>query len=211
MGAPMEAEPIRTTALGEEKPPSIVFRGRFALLSRSIKRAAGTFEGKRIADFGCGYHAPWVRPLLPEVASAVLVDVSLSDALKEHPKVQAVEGGIPDALADLPPASLDIVLCISCLEHLTDPSETLAQCRRVLAPEGVLVVNVPTWRGKQILEFLAFRMGLSLGDEIDDHKMYYNSRDLWPLLRRTGFLPHNISCRPYPFGSGLTTFAVCRR
>jgi hypothetical protein len=74
----------------------------------------------------------------------------------------------------------------------------------------MLIVNVPAWLGKRVLEFLAFRIGLSSRDEMDDHKMYYDQKDLWPLLRQAGFLPHNISCRRYPLGSGLATFAVCR-
>lgn len=203
-------EPTRTSSLGEEHPPSIVFRGRFALITRSIRRAVGSFEGKRIADIGCGYHAPWTVPLLPEVASAVCVDVSLADEVKQNPKIRGVEGVLPDALVGLPAGEVEVIMLISCLEHLTEPLETLTHCRRLLAPGGVLIVNVPTWLGKRVLEFLAFRLGLSLGDEIDDHRMYYNSRDLWPLLRQAGFQPHNISLRPYPWRTGLTTFGVCR-
>lgn len=202
------AESVYVPAQGEEQAPSIVFRARYALLTRSIRAAVGSFEGKRIADIGCGYHAPWAVPLLPEVASAVFVDVSLSDELKSNPKVQAVEGGVPGSLAGLPDASLDVILLISCLEHVTEAQETLTHCRRLLAPGGKLIINVPAWRGKPVLEFLAFRMGTGLHD-IDGHNMYYNPRDLWPLLRQAGFKPSNMDLRRYPFGTGLTTFGVC--
>lgn len=84
----------------------------------------------------------------------------------------------------------------------------LAECRRLLAPGGVLLVNVPSWRGKRWLEFSAFRLGLSPADEMDDHKRYFDPRDLWPLLRAAEFLPSEIRCTRYKWG--LNTFATCR-
>ena len=63
------------------------------------------------------------------------------------------------------------------------------QCRRVLAPGGVLIVNVPTWAGKRLLELSAFRLGLSPASRWTTTSMYYGRRDLWPLLVRAGFRP----------------------
>jgi hypothetical protein len=94
------------------------------------------------------------------------------------------------------------------LEHLWDPLRTLTEFRRVLAPSSTCLINVPSWRGKWFLETSAFRLGLSPRDEMDDHKMYYDPRDLWPLLVRAGFLPHNIDVFTHKLG--LNTFAVCR-
>jgi hypothetical protein len=91
--------------------------------------------------------------------------------------------------------------------HLAHPETTTAEWRRLFGPGGVLLVNVPTGLAKRFLEFCAFRLGLSSPEEMDDHKMYYESKDLWPLLRRAGFLPHNIRC--FRHKGGLNTFAVC--
>jgi hypothetical protein len=44
---------------------------------------------------------------------------------------------------------------------------------------------------------------------MDDHKAYYDPRDLWPLLVRAGFRPSDIRCFRHKFG--LNTFAECRR
>jgi hypothetical protein len=84
----------------------------------------------------------------------------------------------------------------------------LREIRRVCAPGGTCLVNVPSWRGKWFLELSAFRLNVSPPEEMDDHKTYYDPRDLWPLLVRAGFLPHEISCFKHKFG--LNTFAVCR-
>jgi SAM-dependent methyltransferase len=122
--------------------------------------------------------------------------------------VTAIEGQLPDALADIPDGSLDAALCVSVLEHLWEPLIMLRELRRVTAEGGVCVVNVPSWRGKSFLEFSAFRLGLSPAEEMDDHKRYYDPRDLWPLLVAAGFKPHAISCYRHKFG--LNTFAACR-
>jgi hypothetical protein len=67
----------------------------------------------------------------------------------------------------------------------------------------VLLINVPTWRGKTLLELSAFRLGLSPKTEMDDHKMYYDKRDLWPLLVKAGFLPSRLQLRYHKFGLNL--------
>ena len=43
---------------------------------------------------------------------------------------------------------------------------------------------------------------------MDDHKTYYDPKDLWPLLVKAGFAPHAIACGRHKFG--LNTLAVCR-
>jgi SAM-dependent methyltransferase len=139
---------------------------------------------------------------------AVLVDLALAEDLKSHPKVTALEGVLPGTLAQVPSASLDIVLCISVLEHLWNPLSALQECVRIVRPGGVCLFNVPSWRGKRFLEYSAFRLGLSPKDEMDDHKTYYDVKDLWPLLVRAGFRPSYICCFSHKFG--LNTFAVCR-
>ena len=50
--------------------------------------------------------------------------------------------------------------------------------------------------------------GLSPQVEMDDHKMYYDKRDLWPVLVKAGFSPSRIALRYHKFG--LNLFAVAR-
>jgi SAM-dependent methyltransferase len=178
------------------------------LSARALRRNVRSYDGKRLGDFGCGYHARFARSLLGEVAAMVLVDVALADDLKTDERITAIEGSLPGAIGKVADASLDVVLCVSALEHLWEPLETLRELRRVVAPGGICLINVPSWRGKRALELSAFRLGSSPAKEMDDHKAYYDPRDLWPLLVRAGFLPHEISCSKHKFG--LNTFAACR-
>ena len=82
-------------------------------------RRHADFANKRMADFGCGYDARLARDLLPQVASACLVDVHLAEDLKHDPKVAAMEGTIEEVLPTIEDASIDVVLCLSVLEHLS--------------------------------------------------------------------------------------------
>jgi hypothetical protein len=79
----------------------------------------------------------------------------------------------------------------------------IAAIYSILKPGGVLLINVPTWRGKFFLEFSAFRLGLSPKMEIDDHKMYYDKKDLWPLLVQAGFKPSQLQLSYHKFGLNL--------
>ena len=199
---------LRDAAFGQGYSPSIVDRFGVWLSARQIRQFVPSFVGKEIADLGCGHEATFTRTVLNEVSKAVLVDVALASDLKAHAKVQAIEGGLPESLLVLPDASLDVVMLVSVLEHLQEPLRALQEIRRLLRPGGTCLVNVPSWRGRRYLEFSAFKLGLSPAAEMDDHKMYYDVRDLWPLLVQAGFLPSEISCFTHKFG--LNTFAACR-
>lgn len=200
--------PIRTASFGQDWSPTLVDRLGIWLSRRKVQRYSGGAAGKRVGDFGCGYHATLARSLSPAAASVVVVDVSVDAAIKTQGNIQVVEGALPGILESIDSQSLDLLLCVSVLEHLRDAPQALSEFRRILAPGGVALLNVPSWRGKRFLELSAFRFHLSPPEEMDDHKRYYDPRDLWPLLVDAGFMPRNIRCFRHKLG--LNTFAVCR-
>ncbi len=201
-------EPTRDASFGQDGDLTLVDRFGVWLSGRQIRRHVRSFDGLTVADVGCGYEAMFARRVLPSVERAVLLDVSLDPELKAAPKVEAIEGALPGTLAGVDDASVDVALCTSVLEHLWEPQQTLAEMRRILRPGGVCLVNVPSWRGKWFLELSAFRLGLSPADEMNDHKSYYEPRDLWPMLVQAGFRPQDIKVHRHKFG--LNTFAACR-
>jgi SAM-dependent methyltransferase len=198
----------RTQSYLQDGRGTVVDRFGVWLSARQIRRVVPSFAGKRVGDFGCGFEASFSRTIVGDVAGLTLVDVALADDLKADARIRAIEGQLPGALAELPAASLDVVMIVSVLEHVSDPAGLLREVRRVLAPGGVALVNVPSWRGKRYLELATFRLHLGAACEVDDHKMYYDVRDLWPMLVAAGFRPSQISCFPHKFG--LNTFAVCK-
>jgi 2-polyprenyl-3-methyl-5-hydroxy-6-metoxy-1,4-benzoquinol methylase len=199
----------RTKSWGESVRFSPMDRVGMWLSERQIRRQLGGFRDKHIADVGCGHGAVFMRQILDEVAHATLVDLSLADDLKTNPKVTVVEGLLPSALAGVADASVDAVVCNNVLEHLWQPRVALEHILRILSPSGTAFLNVPSWRGKVVLETAAFRLKWTSADEIDDHKAYYGPRELWRLLVESGFKPSHIACHTHKLG--LNTYAVCRK
>jgi SAM-dependent methyltransferase len=198
----------RRAAFGRDHALTLMDRTGNWLSERFVRREVRSFEGKHLLDIGCGHEAALVRRVLPQLASATLVDLTLADDLKRQQKVRAVEGRLPHTLDDLAEGTYDVVLCINVLEHLWDPAVVLSRTRALLKADGVCIVNVPSWSGKVVLEAAAFKFGLTTRTEIDDHKAYYDTRQLWQLAVRAGFLPSQIRCRAHKFG--LNVCAVCR-
>jgi 2-polyprenyl-3-methyl-5-hydroxy-6-metoxy-1,4-benzoquinol methylase len=197
----------RTKSWGQDYRFSLADRAGTWLNSRQIRRRVRGFGGKRVVDIGCGFQGVFARSILEEVEHATLVDLSLADDLKAHPKVTAILGELPDVLARVGSQSVDVVVCNNVLEHLWQPTVALEHVRRMLRAGGIAYLNVPSWRGKTFLEMAAFRLGLTSAAEIDDHKAYYTRRELWRLVVASGFKPSRVECHSHKLG--LNTFAVC--
>lgn len=179
------------------------------LSKRAIARELPKRSDLEVLELGCGFRATHLMALSPHLKRGLGVDIQIAPELANQPNLAFREATIEDALSRLAGETFDAVLLISVLEHLGDPLSVLEGARHLLKASGVLLINVPTWRGKGFLEFSAFRLGLSPKTEMDDHKMYYDKHDLWPLLVRAGFKPSLIRLRYHKFG--LNLFAVARR
>ena len=186
-----------------ERGTTLVDRFGVWLSQRAIRRRLPRRNGLRILELGCGYQATQLRAIRDRLAHGTGVDFRIAPELLSEPGFSFVEGSIEQALPKLEQGAFDAVLLISVLEHLSDPLVALTRIRELLRPGGVLLVNVPTWRGKFFLELSAFRLGFSPKLEMDDHKMYYDKRDLWPLLVKAGFRPSAIRLGYHKFGLNL--------
>jgi SAM-dependent methyltransferase len=179
------------------------------LSQRAIARRLPPGNDLEVLELGCGFYATHLVALEPRLKRGVGIDFQIAPELKSSEKLAFHEGAIEETVPGLAGERFDAVLLISVLEHLNNPLFIIEASRNLLKASGVLLINVPTWRGKSFLEFSAFRLGLSPKVEMDDHKMYYDKRDLWPLLVRAGFKPSMIALRYHKLG--LNLFAVARR
>jgi SAM-dependent methyltransferase len=179
------------------------------LSQRAIRRRLPGRDDLEVLELGCGFRATQLLALRDRLKHGTGVDFRIAPELREAEGFTFHEGTIEETVPGLPPGSFDAVLLISVLEHLANPLAVLGAVRGLLRPGGRLLINVPTWRGKFFLEFSAFRLGLSPKVEMDDHKMYYDKRDLWPLLVRAGFRPSELWLGYHKFG--LNLFATATR
>ena len=194
MSSPITVDPDRASREESylQHGSSFVDRLRTRLVQREILKRLPQTSGLRVLDLGCGYHATYLKAIGKRLAEGVGVDFHVSEESRRHPRLSFVASSVEDALPELHSNAFDAVLFISVLEHVRNPAECLSHCHRVLKAGGRLLVNVPTWYAKPVLELSAFKFGTSPACEMDDHKMYYSKRDLWPLLVRAGFRPSRI-------------------
>ena len=199
----------RQGSFGQDRQPTLVDRFGIWLSMRQLQRVLGPLKGARLLDIGSGFEASATRQVLDNLEAATVVDVSLSDGVKALKKVTAVEGLLPEALTRLEAASFERIVFNNVLEHLHERQKALDEVHRLLTPGGIAFINVPSWRGKVFLEYAAFRLGMSPAEEMEDHKIYYDPKDLLPMLVEAGSRPSHISCRRHKFG--LNTYAICRK
>jgi len=173
------------------------------LSQRAIQRHLPARNDLNVLELGCGYRATQLVALEPRLRSGIGVDFHVAPELRDRTKLTFHEGPIEQIIPNMESEAVDVVMLISVLEHLVEPQFVLQSAWRLLKPSGLLLVNVPTWVGKRFLELSAFRFGLSPKVEVDDHKMYYGKRDLWPMLVRAGFKPSEINLEYHKFGLNL--------
>jgi SAM-dependent methyltransferase len=198
----------RTKSFAQDRPPSAVDRAGRWLSTRRMRRYLGDVDGRRAADVGCGFDAALGLALFANARTVLLIDVAIDERLASTSRI-LLAGELPHVLDDVPTGSVDAVICNNVIEHLDEPDATARGLHRITAEGGVCVINVPSWRGKRFLELAAFRLGVAPVEEMNDHRTYYDPRDLWPMLVRAGFRPSDIKVTRHK--AGLNTIARCTK
>jgi 2-polyprenyl-3-methyl-5-hydroxy-6-metoxy-1,4-benzoquinol methylase len=157
-------------------------------------------------DVGCGYHAHLTEGFHSKFERVYLADVSLNPNLKTNNRgnIVCIEGSVESSLKVIEDQSMDLIVANNILEHLEKPELLLSELRRLISKEGLIYINVPSWRGKFFLELTAFKLGLAPVEEMQDHKNYYSKNELWTLLRKGNFNPRAISVKSKKFGLNST-------
>jgi 2-polyprenyl-6-hydroxyphenyl methylase/3-demethylubiquinone-9 3-methyltransferase len=106
-----------------------------------IRDAAGSLQGKRVLDVGCG------GGILAESMAAEGADVTGIDLAEKSLKVARLHGlesgikvdyrAVPvEELAQEQPGSYDVVTCMEMLEHVPDPGSIVKACAALAKPGG---------------------------------------------------------------------------
>ena len=108
--------------------------------------AADLAEGKRVLDLGCGegYGSAILAERAKDVLGVELDPVAIQHAATNYQldNLEFRQASVLE-LDHLPDGSFDLVVCYEVLEHITEHDELLSLARRVLCPDGVLVISTP--------------------------------------------------------------------
>ncbi len=195
---------VREKAFGQDYKLSFIDNLGISMSAARVKKEIKKLDRQvSCLEIGCGYYAKLLCGLLPHIKEGIGVDISIFEGVKNIEKLKFIQSPIETAFELLKGKSFDLIIMVSVLEHLNNPLQTLENIYNHLNENGVLLINVPTWLGKCFLEFSAFKLGLSPKSEMDDHKMYYEKKDLWPLLVKAGFKPSKIKLEYHKCGLNL--------
>lgn len=165
-----------------------------------LRQFAPRGNGLRVLDVGCagGYLAEVLAGWGYAVTGVDRPGVDVSDGIAFVPA---------DLDAGLPPLDgrFDFILCADVLEHLHSPLRILEECRRRLAPGGLLIASLPNsghayfrWnilRGR----FPRHERGL-----FDRTHLHFYTRDGWTeLFAAAGFRIEGAACSGVPVGLAL--------
>lgn len=192
-----------------------------------------SFANPKVLDIGCGWEARLLREIEPYISKGVGIDFKApkistpkletfayffeqkEEITESSQNAFTFNGGGGDANLSTKHCHLpfeneefDVVTLLAVLEHLNHPKEMLQEIARVLKPNGILLLTVPSRAAKPVLEFLSYRLKIVSEAEIRDHKRYYNKADLANLAHQ---VPNLCLQKHKYFQCGMNNFALLRK
>jgi len=160
-----------------------------SLLSERLRR-----PGLRILDVGCGTGGV----LSALSAHGTTIGVDRSPRAHQHTRMRGVTHVAASEMDRLPfgDAAFDVVLMLDVLEHFADEAAVLRDVRRLLRPDGALLVSVP-----------AFQALFSEHDVALQHFRRYAAPQLRRALEANGFAVRRLT---YTNVAALAPVAVVR-
>lgn len=172
---------------------------RIAVVGKLVEEVCP--RGGTVLDFGCGtgvlFGAASTRAERIWGVDLVLDAARLWTLKRGFHQVSLVHAG---DVAQIPDRSVDLIVAAEVLEHIDDPTETLAFFRRVLKPTGSLLVSLPT-------ENRAYRFGRRLAG----FSGHYHDHDAWHIdgnIQKGGFVRRLAKTIPGP--GPLAIYLVAR-
>jgi ubiquinone/menaquinone biosynthesis C-methylase UbiE len=137
--------------------------------------------GSRVLDLGCGEgrFTAALEAVGAEATGADVAEAALRRARKAHPGLRfervPYDGPLP-----FPDAAFDVVWISEVIERVADAGRFLGQARRVLRPDGVVLLTTPSaGRLRTVID--------GLPDPTSDRLHLYTRRSLENVLRDAGF------------------------
>jgi SAM-dependent methyltransferase len=150
------------------------FVGRRRIFFHLLDRELSSPGGMRVLDVGCGAGGM----LAPLGRYGEVSGIDTSPELVEFCRARGFDRVKVGSAYDLPAAagSLDLITLFDTIEHVPDDERALRECRRALAPGGLLFVSVP-----------AYPFLYANNDRVAHHQRRYTAPLLRSKLAMAGF------------------------
>jgi SAM-dependent methyltransferase len=174
---------------------------RFVARQRFHAALPHIHPGSRVCDIGCGHGAEFLRRLDGHIGFSVGLDYQ---ALNGNPDVRLVRCDITRGLP-LCNGQFDHAVMLAVFEHLENPRPILAECSRILAPGGSLIM---TWPQPMVDPVLDLLHGLGFVSKEMESGMHQERMPLGTIL---SMLSEVAFERPYhrKFEFGMNNLLVC--
>jgi SAM-dependent methyltransferase len=132
----------------------------------AARRIVQPYAGAALLDYGCGdgTFLALVRDLFPRAVGAEIDPALVEDARRRFGEADGPRFIHTDEVPALPDGGFGVVTCMEVLEHCPpDAAErVIREMRRLVAPDGVVVVSVPVETGAALLVKTAARAAAGL-------------------------------------------------
>ncbi|MCE1246083.1 MAG: class I SAM-dependent methyltransferase [Firmicutes bacterium] len=151
-----------------------------------------------VCDIGCGPHGKLLFDAEDKIRAGYGFDNLVEDRNTE--KITLKRFNLEKDRIPLEDETADAAVSLAVLEHLDNPLHVLKEIYRILKPGGILLLTTPTPAAKPVLEFLAYKAGLVSRREIDEHKHYFNKKELMEIMAEAGFSKEKVKADTFQFG-----------
>ena len=122
-------------------------------------------------------------------------------------KLNVVRGDLADAR--FPDAYFDYVHVNNVLEHVLDPLSLLAECRRIIKPDGVFFLSVPNGSNDCLDLIELFRVEHQPARSTYGHILFFRAKTLQLLFERFGFVIEKQMT--YSMKRGMRSYGILPR
>ena len=158
-----------------------------------MRELLARYPSGRLLDVGC-YDGQLIARVAPMHTWIVGVDISHGALCQAHTRgVRAVRAQV-EAMLPFADASFSTIVAAEVIEHVFDTEAFLAELRRVLAPDGRLLLTTPnlvalSGRAKLLLGKSPHNVEFDASPGTSGHIRYFTFDTLELLLRRIGLEP----------------------
>lgn len=151
------------------------------LQDKRIRASLPHLSGERILDFGCGNGelARYVNP-----SKYVGIDIN-QNAIEICQKRFSDHTFLYSEYFDSSCEQFDTIAALAVVEHLKDPPSHFQQFRKILKPNGKVIITTPSPSFRKAHE-LGARMGVFSKTSAKDHHKYVSQKELVDFAQNAG-------------------------